>query len=59
MLLAAGGRSGCAIPSDASGMDLLLPKLQDLPGFDNGQVIQAMATTVDARFVCWRRNAGL
>lgn len=58
MLLAPGGRSGCAIPSDADGMDLLLPRLQQLPGFDNGQVIRAMATAVDARFVCWRRNAG-
>jgi hypothetical protein len=58
MLLASGGHSGCAIPSDADGMKLLLGKLQALPGFDNGKVIEAMGSAVDARFVCWRRNAG-
>src|SRR5260221_12453411 len=29
-----GGDSGCVVPSEAEGMDLLLPRLQDLPNFD-------------------------
>ncbi len=57
MLLARDRRTGCAIPSEARGMKLLLRKLQDLPGFDNGQVVEAMGSTVDARFVCWKRGS--
>jgi hypothetical protein len=30
--------------------------LQELPGFDNEQVIAAMCSTKNARFLCWRRS---
>lgn len=48
-------RSGCAVPSDAQGMDALLHRLQALPGFDNRTVVEAMGCTDDASFTCWRR----
>lgn len=50
-----GRESGCAIPSEAEGMDALLHRLQALPGFDNEAVIMAMASTENATFLCWRR----
>ena len=46
---------GCAISNEAKGFPLLLARLQSLPGFDNGVVIRAMTTAVNARFVVWRR----
>ena len=47
--------AGCAVPSETEGMKDLLPRLQQLPGFDNEAVIKAMGSTNHARFVCWRR----
>jgi len=47
---------GCAISNEAKGFPLLLARLQSLPGFDNGAVIRAMTTAVNARFVVWRRS---
>jgi hypothetical protein len=47
--------SGCAVPSETEGMKELLPRLQELPGFDNEAVIKAMGSTNNAIFVCWKR----
>jgi hypothetical protein len=52
-----GARGGCAVPSEAAGMDALLARLQALPGFDNEAVISAMACTEEAAFLCWRRGS--
>jgi hypothetical protein len=49
------GSRGCAIVGDAVGFEALLPRLQALPGFDNGAVIQAMGSTSNARVAVWRR----
>ncbi len=57
ILIAQDGKGGCAIPQGAEGTDKLLEALQRLDGFDNEAVIQAMASTADARFVCWKRKA--
>ena len=46
---------GCAVAGGAGGFTDLLPRLQALPGFDNGEVIKAMGSAVNARFVVWRR----
>jgi hypothetical protein len=51
-LLHARDGGGCVVPHALS--DELLPRLQALPGFDNVQVIRAMGSTQNARFVCWR-----
>jgi hypothetical protein len=50
-----GTNGGCAIPQGATGERALLERLQALPGFDNGQVIEAMGSTSDRTFLCWQR----
>ena len=51
-----GNRSGCVIPQGANGEAELLDHLQKLAGFDNQAVIEAMLTTDNQRFLCWRKN---
>jgi hypothetical protein len=51
-----GTEGGCLVPSETAGMDVLLPRLQELPGFDNEAVIAAMGCTDDRAFLCWRRG---
>ncbi|MFH1981940.1 MAG: hypothetical protein ABIL58_08845 [Pseudomonadota bacterium] len=55
-LIAADGKSGCVVPQFSHGCDQLLERLQQLPGFDNQVVIEAMGSTGNAKFVCWRRQ---
>lgn len=55
--LLAGETSGCVVPLDATGEDLMLKRLQTLPGFDNETLTEAMSSTSNARFVLWRKNA--
>jgi hypothetical protein len=54
-VLSGNGR-GCAIASEAQGMKELLPRLLELPGFDNTAVIRAMGSAENARFLCWKRQ---
>ena len=51
-----GERGGCVVPLDAEGGERLLERLQQLPGFDNKSVIQAMACCEVKRFLCWERE---
>ncbi|MCR9143585.1 MAG: hypothetical protein NXI24_15160 [bacterium] len=53
-----GTDAGCVVPWGATGDAALLARLQQLPGFDNEQVIAASTSTENARFVCWRAEAG-
>lgn len=46
--------AGCAYPGGATGEQNVLKWLNGLPGFDDKVVIQAMGSTSNARFVCWR-----
>jgi hypothetical protein len=55
----AGRESGCVVPSEAAGAAELLERLQKLPGFENGAVIAAMASTEHRQFVCWQRLEGV
>jgi hypothetical protein len=48
-----GRDGGCVVPQGASGADALLARLQELPGFNNLAVIQAMGSAEEARFPCW------
>jgi hypothetical protein len=48
-----GQDGGCAVPQGAKGVDVLLERLQRLPGFDYEASIRAMKCTEDARFPCW------
>lgn len=54
--LLVGTDSGMVIPCGAQGEDSLLQRLQQLPGFDNEAVIEAMKTTEERRFLCWKRH---
>ena len=51
-----GTQGGCAVPQGATGDRPLLERLQALPGFNNGAVIEAMSSTSDRRFLCWQRG---
>jgi hypothetical protein len=53
-----GTDGGCAIPQGATGDGELLERLQALPGFDHGAVIEAMTSTSARRFLCWERGGG-
>lgn len=52
-----GSHHGCMFPGGASGETEILDVLQALPGFDNGAVIEAMGSTDNARFLCWKAEA--
>ena len=52
----AGRKGGCVVPQGATGEDVLLERLQALPGFDNEALIKAMASTSNQDFVCWQRS---
>ena len=47
--------AGCAIANGADGLNLLLEKIQTLPGFDNEELIRAMGCTSNNKFVVWKR----
>jgi hypothetical protein len=48
-----GGDGGCVIPQSFV-TEAMLGRLQALPGFENERMIEAMGSTVEAEFVCWR-----
>lgn len=43
-----------SLPQTAEGVETLLEGLKQMPGFNNQAVIDAMASTRNARFVCWK-----
>jgi hypothetical protein len=49
-----GSVSHIAYPQGATGESVLLDHLQKLPGFDNQELIRAMGSTSNAKFICWR-----
>ena len=53
----AAGESGCVVPQ-SSVTEAMLSRLQSLPGFDNEAMIEAMGSTSEAEFVCWRAPGG-
>jgi hypothetical protein len=44
------------IPQGAQGEEKLLHRLQQLPGFNNEQVILAMASAQNNLFICWQKE---
>src|ERR1051326_8492778 len=50
-------RESLAIPQPARGCDEFLRALQQLPGFDNAAVIDAMGCAENREFLCWERDA--
>jgi len=55
-ILRAADGTGCAVPSTNAGD--LLQRLQRLPRFDNEQIIRAVGSVEDARFICWQGSPG-
>lgn len=55
-LVLIGKESTCRIAQGATGEPALLERLQQLPGFDNEKLIDAMGSTSNERFVCWQRG---
>ena len=51
-LLGGADGTGVAVPSELAPAGFL-ERLQLLEGFDNGELIRAMSSAVDARFHCW------
>ena len=51
-----GSHGGCVVPQDGPQSNALLERLQDLPGFDNEAVIQAMSCASNNEFLCWART---
>jgi hypothetical protein len=51
-----GGEAGCVVPLEADGIEVLLKRLQELPGFDNEAYITAMTSTSAGRFTCWKQT---
>lgn len=51
-----GGEAGCVIPAEAIGIDLLLARLQQLPGFENPKASEAAGETGNRQFICWRKE---
>ena len=54
-LVLEGTEGGCAVPQGAAGSNLLLTRLQALPGFNNQAFINAMGCASNERFICWER----
>jgi hypothetical protein len=50
-------RESLVIPQPAQGCDDLLRALQQLSGFDNAAVIDAMGCAENREFLCWERKA--
>ena len=49
------GDNGCVVPQSHASEEFVA-RLQALPGFDNEPMIEAMGSTSDAEFLCWRRD---
>ena len=52
----AGEETRCVVPLGATGEDLMVKRLKELPGFDNEGVAKAMACTSNSRFIVWQRS---
>jgi hypothetical protein len=50
-----GSNGGVSVPQGASGESELVEKLQSLEGFNNEAFIEAMASTTNQSFVCWKK----
>ncbi len=53
-----GSTTGCVVPQGATGEPELLERLQQLPGFRNGAVMEAMCSADNRRFLCLEKAGG-
>ncbi|MES2819634.1 MAG: hypothetical protein V4812_11690 [Pseudomonadota bacterium] len=52
-ILVGSQNNGCVFPGGATGEQVILAALQQLPGFDNERLMQAMTSIGNGRFLCW------
>lgn len=50
-----GNDRGCVIPQGATNNEALLSRLQEIPGFNNEILIEAMGCTDNAGFLIWEK----
>jgi hypothetical protein len=50
-----GSKANCVVPQGATGDRELLERIQQLSGFRNDMVIEAMSSTDNRRFLCWEK----
>ena len=55
LLLKHNNGGGCSVPMGAEGYDALYDIISKFEDFDFNAVIQAMSSTQNNEFVCWRR----
>jgi hypothetical protein len=58
VLIPAGEKAHCVVPQAAEGIDEMLKRLWKLKDFDDKAFIDAMSSTSNASFVCWKRPSG-
>jgi len=56
ILVAEDLQSGCVIASEAVGAEALIERLMTLPDFNYETMIQAMASTDNAKFLVWEKE---
>jgi hypothetical protein len=56
-VLRGSGRSGLVVEQGAAGSHALVERLVKLPRFDERLFIEAMGSTSNRTFVCWRRES--
>lgn len=54
-VLVGSGKSGVLVPQGAEGSQALVARLLQLPGFDERLFIEAMGSTSNRTFACWKR----
>ena len=54
-ILLHGSNTGCVIPQGATGEQALVESLFRLPGFNYQEMIDAMRSTDNQRFLCWEK----
>ena len=56
-ILVGSEKNGCVFPQGATGEGDILKVVQALPGFDNEAFINAMKSTDNQRFLCWKKDS--
>lgn len=56
LLLDHSGRSGCAVPADADGIDALVSRLRTLPGYRATREAEALKRPGQSQVEVWRRS---
>ncbi len=53
-----GGDGSSCVVSELAAPPALVDRLQSLPGFDSGALLQALVATLDADLLCWSAAEG-